>query len=92
MFLAFLLLNIVHPGWVLRGPSSEFPRMSRKEKKHLRREKKEAKKAAKGEKKAAKRDRKQRRAQRNLYAEEDIRLEAGSTDRLELIERGDSPH
>ncbi|KAL6863347.1 hypothetical protein ACO1O0_003596 [Amphichorda felina] len=26
MFLALFLLNVVHPGWILRGPNSEFPR------------------------------------------------------------------
>lgn len=46
MLMAFLLLNAVHPGWVLRGPESEFPRMSRKEKKQLKRGKKDAKKEA----------------------------------------------
>ena len=52
MFLALVLLNIFHPGMLLRGPESEF--MSRKEKKQLKREKKEAKKEKKEAKKAAK--------------------------------------
>lgn len=51
MVLALVLLNVVHPGIVLRGENSDFPRLSRKEKKHLKREKKEAKQAAKAEKK-----------------------------------------
>lgn len=62
MLLGFLLLNAVHPGWVLRGPESEFPRMSRKEKKLLKYEKKaikEAEKQAKKEAKEAKRAAKQ---------------------------------
>ncbi|KAL3459286.1 RTA1 like protein-domain-containing protein [Aspergillus heterothallicus] len=42
MFLALVILNVVHPGRVLRGPESEFPRLSRKEKKQRKREKKEA--------------------------------------------------
>lgn len=49
MFMALFLLNCVHPGFVLRGPDSELPRLSRKEKKALKRELKEAKKAAKEE-------------------------------------------
>lgn len=40
MFLALLLLSTVHPGRVLVGPDSEFPRQSRKEKKILKQEKK----------------------------------------------------
>lgn len=47
MLLALVALNLVHPGMVLRGPDSEFPRISRNEKKRLRREKKERKKQAK---------------------------------------------
>lgn len=30
MFLALFMLNTVHPGWVLRGPNSEFPRKMKK--------------------------------------------------------------
>jgi hypothetical protein len=33
MFLALLLLSLVHPGLTLVGPDSEFPRIPRKEKK-----------------------------------------------------------
>ncbi|KAG7151644.1 lipid transporter atnI like protein [Verticillium longisporum] len=47
MLLGLLLLNAVHPGWVLRGPDSELPRVTRREKKEIKRQKKEAKKAAK---------------------------------------------
>lgn len=54
MVLALVLLNAVHPGIVLRGENSEFPRLSRKEKKQMKREKKEAKKAARAEKKQRK--------------------------------------
>ena len=50
MFLAIFILNIMHPGRVLVGPGSEFPKLSRKEKKLL----KAQNKAAKAEKKAAK--------------------------------------
>lgn len=54
MLLALTLLNIVHPGSVLRGPESEFPRMSRKEKKALKKAKKEEKKQRRAEKKMSK--------------------------------------
>ncbi|KAK1141048.1 hypothetical protein N8T08_009621 [Aspergillus melleus] len=47
MFIAIGLLNIFHPGRVLQGPDSEFPKLSRKEKKQMKRDKKEAKKALK---------------------------------------------
>jgi len=57
MLLAALLLNIVHPGLVLKGPESEFPHLSRKEKKMLKQEKKAAKQQRKQEKKSAKEQR-----------------------------------
>ncbi|KAL5359568.1 RTA1 like protein-domain-containing protein [Aspergillus floccosus] len=47
MVLALVALNLIHPGMVLQGPDSEFPRISRKEKKRLRREKKEKKRQEK---------------------------------------------
>lgn len=50
MLFAALLLNAIHPGWVLRGPNSEFPHVSRQEKKQIKAEKE----AAKLEKKLAK--------------------------------------
>lgn len=46
MLLALTLFCVVHPGMVLIGPESEFPKLSRKEKKALKKEKKAAKKAA----------------------------------------------
>ncbi|KAI8679524.1 hypothetical protein NCS57_00230600 [Fusarium keratoplasticum] len=52
---ALVLLNVMHPGFVLRGPDSEFPHLSRKEKKAL----KQQKKREKEQKKAAKKARKQ---------------------------------
>jgi hypothetical protein len=58
MSFACILLNAVHPGWVLRGPNGEFPKVSRAEKKKLKQEKKEAKKAKKQAKKDAKAGRK----------------------------------
>lgn len=50
MFLAIFILNVMHPGRVLTGPDSEFPKLSRQEKKLL----KAQNKAAKADKKAAK--------------------------------------
>ncbi|KAL4926221.1 RTA1 domain-containing protein [Aspergillus undulatus] len=55
MLFALVVLNVVHPGRVLQGPDSEFPRVSRKEKKQRKREKKEAKLAEKEARKARKR-------------------------------------
>lgn len=51
MFMALLLLNAVHPGTVLRGAESEFPRPTRKERKAAKRQKKEMKRAEKERKK-----------------------------------------
>lgn len=59
MFIALVLFNVVHPGHVLVGEGSEFPRMSRKEKKEMKRIRKEEKKAAKEEKAALKRAKKE---------------------------------
>ncbi|KAF2177081.1 RTA1-domain-containing protein [Zopfia rhizophila CBS 207.26] len=59
MFLAILLLNIWHPGHYLVGPESEFPRLSRKEKKALKREKKERKREKKEMKKQGKKGRRE---------------------------------
>ena len=36
MALALVALNLMHPGFVLRGPESEFPKLSKDEKKHRR--------------------------------------------------------
>ncbi|KKY27425.1 putative rta1 domain protein [Diplodia seriata] len=47
MMVALLLLAIFHPGRSLVGPESEFPKMSREEKKAAKKERKAAKKAAK---------------------------------------------
>jgi hypothetical protein len=54
MFLALAILNIIHPGRVLQGPDSEFPKVSRQEKKRIKQEKKEAKRAEKERKKRGK--------------------------------------
>lgn len=47
MMVAILLLAVFHPGRSLVGPESEFPKMSRKEKKAAKKERKAAKKAMK---------------------------------------------
>ena len=56
MTLALTLLNIMHPGFVLRGAESEFPRMTRSEKKAIKAQKKE-------EKRQRKEDKRQRKAE-----------------------------
>lgn len=52
MTIALILLNVMHPGLVLKGPDGEFPRVSRKEKKALKRERKDEKRRRKEAKKA----------------------------------------
>ena len=55
MLFALLLFNVVHPGRILTGPDSEFPKkvkLSKEEKKSLKAEKK----AAKAEKKSNKKN------------------------------------
>lgn len=54
MFLALLLLSVMHPGRVLVGIGSEFPRLSWKEKKMLKQEKKTLKLEKKEEKRLRK--------------------------------------
>ncbi|KAF5707465.1 phospholipid-translocating ATPase [Fusarium globosum] len=54
ILIALVLLNIMHPGFVLRGPDSEFPKLSRKERKAIKQQKKMEKKQAKEAKKARK--------------------------------------
>ncbi|KAL2848717.1 RTA1 like protein-domain-containing protein [Aspergillus pseudodeflectus] len=58
MFIALVVLNVAHPGRVLTGDGSEFPRVSRAEKKRLKREKKEIKAAEKEAKRQRKHYRK----------------------------------
>jgi hypothetical protein len=41
MFLALIALNILHPGKVLVGPESEFPKKQKKLRKQKKREKEE---------------------------------------------------
>lgn len=55
MFIALVLMNIVHPSSILKGEGSEFPKgPTRKEKKEAKRAKKAAKKEAKMERKMEK--------------------------------------
>lgn len=54
MTLALMLLNLVHPGLVLRGPDSEFPKITRAEKRAIKKQKKDEKKKRKEEKKVKK--------------------------------------
>lgn len=62
MFIALVLMNVVHPCSILQGEGSEFPKgPTRKEKKEAKRVKKEAKKAAKMEKKMEKEARKMKK-------------------------------
>ncbi|KAK5987978.1 putative lipid transporter atnI [Cladobotryum mycophilum] len=56
MVLALTIMNLMHPGLVLRGPDSEFPKVSRAEKKAIKAAKKEEKKQRKAAKKARKTD------------------------------------
>lgn len=51
MFFALVILNVFHPGRLLVGPGSEFPKLSRAEKKQAKRETKERKAARKAERK-----------------------------------------
>lgn len=52
MFLALTLMNCMHPGLVLRGPQSEFAKLTRKERKELKRQKKERKEQKRAERKS----------------------------------------
>jgi hypothetical protein len=51
MVSSLLLLNVVHPGMVLRGPDGEFPRLSRAQKKEVKQQKKYEKQQARSAKK-----------------------------------------
>ena len=60
MLLALLLLCVFHPGRFLVGPESEFPHISRKEKKAMKQEKNAQEIASKEERKARRQRRKLR--------------------------------
>ena len=66
MLLAGLLLVLVHPGLVLKGPDSEFPTLSRAEKKRLKQENRAEKKAINETKKSEKKMRKGRSGEHEL--------------------------
>ncbi|GJC86352.1 putative lipid transporter atnI [Colletotrichum liriopes] len=61
MMLALLILGIIHPGRVLQGPNSDFPRKGCREKRKEKKEKKQAKRAANEEKKRIEEERKKRK-------------------------------
>lgn len=65
MMVAFLIVAIWHPGRYMVGPESEFPRVSRRERKQRKREKKAAVREEKEAKKQAKQDRKRQRHDRS---------------------------
>lgn len=51
MFFALVAFNVHHPGKTLQGPDSEYPKVTRKEKKALKAEKKLRKQGMKAAKK-----------------------------------------
>ncbi|CAG7936096.1 unnamed protein product [Penicillium salamii] len=73
MFLGIIALNVFHPGHILRGPDSTFPRLTRAEKKE-----------AKAQKKAIKMEKKQRRkgSQGELVPESSMEERLGSSARF----------
>lgn len=82
MLLGLILLNVIHPGLVLRGPESEFPTVSRAEKKRVKAEKKEAKRERKRAKREAKMQRKmEQKVGRDGWTEVNME-ELSSTDSL----------
>ena len=58
MMVALLILAVIHPGRYLAGPESEFPRLSRKEKKARKQDKKAAQRQEKEARKQAKTEKK----------------------------------
>ncbi|EPS35632.1 hypothetical protein H072_10932 [Dactylellina haptotyla CBS 200.50] len=81
MALACITWNVFHPGRYLVGPESEFPRLTRKEKKALKAEKK----AEKQEKKREKQEEKDRKKQWKLETKMMVRsgdLEMGNREPL----------
>jgi hypothetical protein len=82
MMLAILALAVVHPGRVLSGPESEFPHLSRKEKKAV-------KQAKKDEKKASKEEKKMRHQQRSRVYSANAVTEERDSEHQELYPMGD---
>jgi hypothetical protein len=71
LLLACALMNIVHPGRILQGEGSEFPRLTRKEKKAAKLAKKEAKRVVKEEKKAIKEEKKMQKKLGSAYIQDE---------------------
>ena len=89
VILGLILLNIIHPGLVLRGPESEFPTVSRAEKKRMKTEKKEAKRERKRAKKEAKMQKKmERKVGKDGWTEVDME-DLSSMDNLRHDRSGD---
>jgi len=65
MMVALLIIAVWHPGRYMAGPDSEFPRVSRRERKQRKREKKAAVREEKDAKKQAQQDRKRQRRDRS---------------------------
>jgi hypothetical protein len=88
MLLATVLLNMVHPGMVLKGPESEFPRLSRKGKKVAKQEKRQGKVQEKNERKEAKQTRKEQKknAKREISHSENAPLGEHDTVRGPLVD------
>ena len=63
MLLATALLAILHPGYALKGEDSDFPSVSRKEKKAIKKEEKQRKKEEKQLKKEEREERKRQEKQ-----------------------------
>ena len=78
MAFAAYLINIFHPGPILVGPDSEFPKKSRKEKKEEKRVKKEEKMRAKEEKK---REKEVKKAEKNAEKHAYLEMNGGETER-----------
>ncbi|KAF3921103.1 hypothetical protein AA313_de0208807 [Arthrobotrys entomopaga] len=80
MVLACITWNVFHPGRYLVGPESEFPKLTRKEKKALKAEKK----AAKAEKKREKTEERARNKQWKMENKMMVRSERTSETDLEM--------
>jgi sRNA-binding protein len=80
MMIALFALAVIHPGRTLEGPESEFPRISRKEKKALKKEKK----AARMEEKASKREMKKSKRERRRNEKSMSSVETSENDVLDV--------
>lgn len=57
MVFAFVILNVIHPGFILHGPNSNFPKISRRERKEMKRRQKEERRMKKEDRKYNKKHR-----------------------------------